>query len=611
MRARCLSDLVGLSPPPIRGHTQVKTVQKGVVAIVASMFAFGAWGATISGPSTSSTGTFTLTWPSGYELRLNDASWRFAGPPTTSYAFSSLPSGTYTFSLVMCWADWETGLTMCGPDAASVKAVTVTRDSEPAIDTSTTAAGTMGYTATTSLRGSSRIDIPLKTIPGINGHAPALSLVYDSARGSDIYDVHTADDSLGYAWRLDGLSRLHRCRVGLSGTSYALLDNTDRLCLDGQPLKVIAGAYWADNSEYRTELQSYVKVTKKPGNYFEVRYPDGRVALYGDTAESSVVASGLQSAYFNVYLGSSPTYVWGVRQVTNGFGDVYTVEYHRVDAYGVLLPKKITYSGATVEFKYGPRSDLSTLGFGYFGTFTAAVRLNAVLHTIKVAMNGTPVREYRLDSNLVSSRLRLEQIQECGNAEGGGTLRCLKPLTVGWVTVSGGPTNFPIGVSTFTDGLGAQTKYAYSAITTSSNPITYTEAPFGSIIPASGIAAQNIAAVNQMQKSDGLTSSGLRTWTYRYKSYAYRDASNRGYIGFYERRVKDEQSGVNTYTQTRMDTNLRGLVSAVRAFTNVYGSGLSLHARNTLTQSSLRPAVRLCCPTKFARRVGNSKEPRW
>ena len=109
----------------------------------------GAWlvfasaqAATISGPSTSTSGDFTLTWPSGYELRLQDASWRYAASPTRSHVFANFPSGDYRFKLVQCvyvpppyGPGWS-----CYDDAASFKTITVTRDAEPAIDTSTGAA---------------------------------------------------------------------------------------------------------------------------------------------------------------------------------------------------------------------------------------------------------------------------------------------------------------------------------------------------------------------------------------------------------------------------------------------------------------------------------------
>lgn len=172
------------------------------------LLATGARAATIAGPSTSSTGSFTLTWPAGYDLRLGSASasWQYAASPTTSHAFSNLPSGSYSFQLVQCLyvpppfgSGW-----LCSYDTTSTKTVTEDRDVEPAINTSTTEAGTLGYSAGTSMRGSSQVSVPLRTPVGVNGLAPGLALTYDSSRGTDISEVNFLDDDLGYGWRLQG-----------------------------------------------------------------------------------------------------------------------------------------------------------------------------------------------------------------------------------------------------------------------------------------------------------------------------------------------------------------------------------------------------------------------
>ena len=65
----------------------------------------------------------------------------------------------------------------------------------------------------------------------------------------------------------------------------------------------------------------------------------------------------------------------------------------------------------------------------------------------------------------IRDSLRLEKIQECGYDEAGNTARCLRPLELTWVTVTGGASNFPIAVKTLKDGLGAITHYYYATIT--------------------------------------------------------------------------------------------------------------------------------------------------
>ncbi len=550
----------------------------------ALLCATGAHAATITGPSTSTTGSFTLTWPVGYELRLKDASWRFAAAPTTSFPFSNLPSGTYNFQLTQCtYVPPPVGpFWSCVPDTTSNKTVTVTRDNELPIDFGTTAAGTTGYSAGTTARGSAAIAVPIRTLPGVNGHAPSLSLVYDSTRASDISEVDFQDDDLGYGWRLQGLSRIHRCRSGLSGSGAPTLGSTDTYCLDGQLLKLFSGVYGADGSVYRTERQSNVQVTRMAGDWFEVRFADGRVAKYGDTATSKINGSGQLDGIL-VWLQVSPTVVWAEREVTNTLGDVYTVDYEVNSGYGLIQPKSLTYGGAVVEFKYGPRSDLASVYYNFSGGFAFTTR-SSVLHTIKIKNGSTDVREYRLDSNLASGRMQLDRIQECGYGSGGSGIDCLKPLELTWTSVSGGAPNFPIAVASITDGLGARTEYAYAAITTSANPLSYAETPYGTP-PASpsNLTAQPIAAVSEMRKSNGITPGAANRWTYGYKAYAYQDNLNRGYLGFYETRVKDEQSGVHAYTQHRLDGFFKGAPSQIREYAGAYSASTELLNRREIS----------------------------
>jgi hypothetical protein len=259
--------------------------------------------ATISGPSTvapSSNGSFVLSWPAGYELRLADANfWPWTG---TSYAFADMPAGTYRFRLWSCWEEWfyegEIGQWVwfggCEPDLTSDKLVSVYRSDDPVIDTATAEAGTVGSSADVTSRGSASISVPLRVVPGINGLQPSLAIEYDSGRGLDRHHRFIFNDSLDYGWRLSGASQIHRCRVGLAGTNFPTFSG-DRFCLDGEALLAVSGTYGATNTEYRLEIQRQIKIKQLSTAgvaWFQVSYPDGRVANYGDTAASRVLASG-------------------------------------------------------------------------------------------------------------------------------------------------------------------------------------------------------------------------------------------------------------------------------------------------------------------------------
>jgi RHS repeat-associated protein len=546
---------------------------------VALQFAAGVAGAaSISVPATSSTGTFSVSWTAGYELRLADAHWRVAAAPASTHRFSELPSGTYKFMLASCgWTySWPIGyLYSCGTLPSTVKTVTVTRDQAPAIDAWTREAGTTAYRASVSRRGSARISVPLRVPDAVNGLALELSLQYDSARRSD-RALTVVDDELGYGWALTGVPYIHRCRAGLADDPYfggvPDLTPADRVCLGGEPLTLVAGTHWQADAEYRKAVSDgsriFLRQTTGIGQWFEVHHADGSVARFGDTTGSQVVGSG-RTNFFPGDIHVNASYFWGLRHWVSALGGVLTVDYQRFDGYGALQPKTIAYSGAEIEFGYGPRGDLAPVSLG-FGT---TVKRLGLLNRVSVRMNGRSVREYRLESTADSGgRLLLERIQECGYDTTGTVASCLQPLTMTWTGVSGGTANFPVAVGEILDGLGAGTQFSYRALTVGQNPLTYSEAPFGEPMAVADTAAQDLAAVSELRVADGLGGGGFRRWTYAYKGAPLRSTRNRGYIGFAEVRERDEQSGQYTYTQTRLDWPFQGAVSQARTFDGAFGA---------------------------------------
>lgn len=130
--------------------------------------------------------------------------------------------------------------------------------------------------------GSASYSIPISLPPGTAGMEPKLSLVYDSSENRGHF---------GMGWNLTGLSKITRCAPSLiddniqSGIEFS---STDRFCLDGQKLVAINGAYGADNTEYRTQIETFSTATsfgQLPGasgpQYFQVRLKNGLTYRYG------------------------------------------------------------------------------------------------------------------------------------------------------------------------------------------------------------------------------------------------------------------------------------------------------------------------------------------
>ena len=102
--------------------------------------------------------------------------------------------------------------------------------------------------------GNAAYSLPIIVPPGINGLQPKLMLSFDSQAGNGL---------LGVGWSLVGLPAIHRCPQTIAqdnfngGINY---DANDRFCMDGQRLMVISGTNGGNGAEYRTELDTFVRV---------------------------------------------------------------------------------------------------------------------------------------------------------------------------------------------------------------------------------------------------------------------------------------------------------------------------------------------------------------
>ncbi len=130
--------------------------------------------------------------------------------------------------------------------------------------------------------GAASYQKPIEIPPGAAGTQPQLGLSHNSQSGNGL---------LGSGWSLGGLSVIHRCPQTLvqDGHIHGVdFTSVDRFCLDGKWLLNIKGIYGADDSEYRTEIDSFTKVPAH-GNqaggpaWFEARTKSGEVMQYGLT----------------------------------------------------------------------------------------------------------------------------------------------------------------------------------------------------------------------------------------------------------------------------------------------------------------------------------------
>jgi RHS repeat-associated protein len=138
-----------------------------------------------------------------------------------------------------------------------------------------------------SISGAATYNVPIAVAPGINGVMPQIALTYSSQGGNGV---------AGYGWAISGLSAITRIprtlfHDGFVGGVNGNLD--DRFALNGQRLLLKSGTYGADGAEYQTENYSNLRIVSRSSigvglgpAYFDVYYPDGSHAVFGQNSDS-------------------------------------------------------------------------------------------------------------------------------------------------------------------------------------------------------------------------------------------------------------------------------------------------------------------------------------
>jgi len=220
------------------------------------------------------------------------------------------------------------------------------------VKTTGASVGSIPGNAGVSPMGAATYNIPIEIPQGIQGLHPNISITYNSEAGITL---------LGKGFSLAGLSSITRTgkhhyfdNGQVSGISSS--DN-DRFVLDGNRLLVVDGSYGALDSEYRTEQNSFNKITYvngANGKYFKVETKDGSTIEYGNTNDSRL--SLLNNTYPLAY---------NINQITDKNGNYIKFLYEQED--GVIRIKRIDYTGNvgfapqhSITFYYDKRDDEKT-----------------------------------------------------------------------------------------------------------------------------------------------------------------------------------------------------------------------------------------------------------
>ncbi|MEW5251535.1 RHS repeat-associated core domain-containing protein [Microbulbifer discodermiae] len=448
-----------------------------------------------------------------------------------------------------------------------------------------TTPGGMDYSADVTQQGDAVISVPVQVAPGVNGLTPSITVRYSGARYRERNNESLPEDILGYGWRLTGFSSIRRCVKGRPNTDSIQLDNSDSLCLDGEPLVLVSGVDWQEGAKYRAMRDSFYLVELKQTNgntWFEVSAPNGNTKEYGNTKDSRLKA------------GSSVHFGWSVNKVTDQFGNTMTYRYHRDTVEGINYPLEIVYGNggdAKVQFAYGTRSDAppQPLDDGEIEQEQLVL-----LHHINILLDGNLLREYRLITEPDTEEYRrLKQVQLCGYDENGIGSECLNPLEFTWQDIDGAnPIDIKTGIEEVTDGLGQTTRFYHTKIQENSTDGLFFERPFGEgIVPADSTELAPVngefrSVVSEVQRSNGLA-NGWHVTRYSYQGTGLMSTNHWGFLGFYAQRAYDTESGIVTYVQFRQDFPYLGRVARIRQYEGNFDDNLQALTQQQFHYQSL------------------------
>ncbi len=294
--------------------------------------------------------------------------------------------------------------------------------------------------------GTPSFTIQIASPPGINGVEPHIELAYTNAASNGI---------LGVGWNLNGLSIISRTGKSIpqdgikSGVTLTIEDrfniNGQRLIAykdkDGNLLNTLEkrnAAYGKEGTEYRTEIESWVRVYSKGSCdggpcSFVAHHKDGSVMEFANSTDSK------QRTSTNAAISS-----WAVNRITDRNGNYITVSYHQDSGIGAIYPYQIRYTGNSttdlkpqrlIQFEYERRQD-SIIHYLAGEEFSCNKRLRSISTFVdrdgngkKLEDQGNLVKQYLITyrSGAATKRSVIDSITACDVAG-----NCMAATTFNW-----------------------------------------------------------------------------------------------------------------------------------------------------------------------------------
>lgn len=312
------------------------------------------------------------------------------------------------------------------PNLSSLPAPSLSSAQQAELDSFTTVAGNFNVNE----MGAAIYQLPIALPAGTAGVKPNISLNYSSQNG---------DGFLGLGWALSGISSIQRCRQTpqVDGDAVPItFSQSDRFCLDGQRLLVVSGAYGANGSQYRTEIDSGLLITLNSSRINGEDVPDYFIAQGKDGATSQFGAPGIHSSEQKGFDGSNQNQykvlTWGLHQFEDNVGNAILYDYEN---------SPTAYHINSISYGFGNGSAAVEIHFEYQKTRSYARPVwvngyrffdNSLLTAISVTNEGENVGRYAFEYDGLSTEGKIDPLHRITTIDFCIDGHCARPLKLRW-----------------------------------------------------------------------------------------------------------------------------------------------------------------------------------
>jgi len=387
-------------------------------------------------------------------------------------------------------------------------------------------------------QGSANYYVPIIRPPPTAGVGPALELGYHSERGTGLAGVGWSLDwtdssvtgvTLHYLLQYAGVIRCSNANAGGSKADRVSGGAKDGLCLNGERLIAVKGAYGAPESEYRTEIDSFQKIIAHgrlldgPA-WFEVHTKHGAIVEYGNSDDSRLLSDRKDMVH-----------AWLVAKTSDVVNNYVAYAYKLDPISGRPYPVRLDYTGND-KANLQPYNSIRL-------SYSSRPAAPPLLAHILTYAGDQLVLDYRLAyDHPESDRVHLTGVQLCS-----ATGSCLPPTTMHW----GGSTGDLL--TAVDNGIGAIHGFEYRGF----DP---------SFATASTDREVNGQAVIQLcarsTESDGHDPVHAIDYSYFEPKF---DPEEGRFLGFGRTEIVDRTSGRREENVWRQDFPYRGVLESTTA----------------------------------------------